>query len=107
MMDWMVGKRMCVFFDEHGQLFPPMRMKVYASGDVKAQLFMKDMWKNLDEYWLPLYESGGLETTIQRRNEGKVCGGKYLWVKTIGREGTLASYRREYCQKKGGGYNLF
>lgn len=106
--DGMDGRKKDVFFfDQNRQLFPPIRMKVFATGIVKAQLFVLDSWYNLEEYWRPSYETNDLETSVKRQIDGKGSVTTRAWVKSIGREGSLSSYRRNKCRLKDGLHNLF
>jgi hypothetical protein len=94
------------FFDQNTQLFPPMRMKAYSTGVVKAQLFIKESWYNLDEYWEPLYEIPDLETNIRRRIDGKKSGTNSQWVTEGGRDCRLSSLRRNMCKLEDGTYSM-
>jgi hypothetical protein len=100
-------KKDVFFFDTYGQLFPPIRLKVFATGDVKVQLFVADAWYNLDSYWQPGYELIGLDVTARRRIDGKRTETLLPWVKYIGREGSIHTFRREKCKLTSGVYSLF
>jgi hypothetical protein len=106
--DGLDGRKKDVYFwDSHGQLFPPMRTKSFATGVVKAQIFMADSWYNLDEYWQPAYESIGLDATVWRRIDEKRSSTTQAWSKSIGRDGSICSYRRKLCKGKDETYTLF
>jgi hypothetical protein len=100
-------KKDVFFFDTFGQLFPPIRLKDFASGVMKVQLFVVDAWYNLDVYWQPAYELVGLDVTVWRRIDGKRTETLSSWVKSIGRDGFIIAFRREKCKLTSGGYSLF
>jgi hypothetical protein len=82
-------------------------LKVFATGVVKVQLPVLDEWYNIDSYWQPAYESTGLDVTIQRRIDGKRIENLATWVKSIGREGSVAGFRKDQCELSSGVYSLF
>ena len=100
-------KKDVFFFDQHMQLFPPIRMKVFATGAVKAQIFVLDCWYTLDEYSRPSYQASDLESSVKRHIDDKRSATISAWVRSIGREGSLMSFRREKCRVKEGLYKLF
>jgi hypothetical protein len=100
-------KKDVFFFNGHTQLFPPMWMKVFATGKVKAQLFILDSWYNLDEYWQPLYELPDLESKVRRRFEAKKGDTLSSWVSTGRWDCSLGSLCRTMCQLEGGTYSMF
>jgi hypothetical protein len=100
-------KKDVFFFDNYGQLFPPIRLKVFASGVVKVQWLVVDSWYNLDSYWKPAYESIGLEGTFPRRIDEKKSATLVGWVKSIGRDGSLMTFRKNACKMDSGMYSLF
>ena len=89
-------------------VFPPIRMKLFATDAIRMQVFIKDDWYNLDDYWNPGYESVGLDTLITRQIKNKKSTKQVgAWVNTIGQDGCLPGYQRKLCKKKDGLYNLF
>jgi hypothetical protein len=103
-------KKDIFFFDESGQLYLPLRAKQVSKGPAEIQFFVRNDWYNLASYWKPAYEMANQSSIIKRQHDHPTQTQLVdlpVWVKKIGLNGSLKTFRDSECLLDEGGLSMF